>query len=70
MQNYEIYRRMRTIGQAMGCENPDQVQLTISTDYGFTANFLRQLADEIEDSSNEFTDYESYRGTAVIVWPE
>lgn len=67
MQNYKINRR----GPEMfDNETPDQVQLTISTDYGFTADFLRQLANEIEASDNEFTDYESYRGVATIVWPE
>ena len=70
MQNYEIYRRMTTLGQAMGCEEPEQVELRISTDYGHTAHFLRELADEIEASRNEFTDYETYRGVATIVWPE
>lgn len=67
---FEKARRMKTIGQSMGCENPEQVQITISTDYGFTADFLRQLANEIEASDNEFTDYESYRGVASIKWPE
>ena len=67
---FEKNRKMRTIGQSLGCENPMQVELRISTDYGFTADFLRQLANEIEASDNEFTDYESYRGVATIVWPE
>jgi hypothetical protein len=70
MTKFEKNRKMSTLGQAMGCENPAQVQLTISTDYGFTADFLRQLANEIEASDNEFTDYETYRGVARIVWPE
>ncbi len=69
--DFEMTRRMRTIGQSMGCENPEQVQITISTDYGFTADFLRELANETEEASdNELTDYESYRGVASIKWPE
>lgn len=50
-------------------ENPEQVQLRISTDWGYTADFLRQLAIEIESSKEPFTDYESFRGVAQIVWP-
>ena len=69
-KDLELKRRMATMGQAMGCENPAQVQLTISTDYGFTADFLRQLANEIEASDNELTCFETFRGSATIVWPE
>ena len=50
-------------------ENPDQVQLHISTDIGYTADFLRQLANAIEES-NPFLDYETYRGVARISWPD
>lgn len=50
-------------------ENPEQVQLRISTDWGYTADFLRQLASEIESAEEPFTDYESFRGVAQIVWP-
>ena len=66
MQNYEIRRR----GPEMfDNETPDQVQLTISTDYGFTADFLRELANAIENSEDEMDDYETYRGVAEITWP-
>lgn len=51
-------------------ENPAQVQLQISTDIGFTADFLRQLANEIEASEDEIRDYETFRGVARISWPE
>ena len=51
-------------------ENPDQVHLEISTDIGFTADFLRQLANEIEASEEPLEDYESFRGVAKITWPE
>lgn len=51
-------------------ETPEQVQLTISTDYGFTADFLRELANEIENSDNDIEDYETFRGVAKIEWPE
>ena len=50
-------------------ENPDQVQITISTDLGFTADFLRQLANFIE-SEDEPEDFETYRGVAKITWPD
>lgn len=51
-------------------ETPDQVRLEISTDIGFTADFLRQLANEIEASEEPLEDYESFRGVAKITWPE
>jgi hypothetical protein len=50
-------------------ECPDQVQLQISTDIGFTADFLRELANAIEES-DPFEDYETFRGVAKISWPE
>jgi len=45
-----------------------QVQIKISSDYGHTADFLRQLADEIE--VGEPKDFELYRGVASIEWPD
>jgi len=51
-------------------ETPDQVQLTISTDLGYTADFLRYLANAIENSKDEIRDYETFRGVAKIEWPE
>lgn len=50
-------------------ENPDQVHLQISTDLGFTADFLRELANAIENGDT-FEDYETFRGVAKITWPE
>ena len=50
-------------------ENPDQVQLHISTDIGYTADFLRELANAIEES-DPFEDYETFRGVARISWPD
>ena len=50
-------------------ENPAQVHLQISTDLGFTADFLRELANAIENGG-PFEDYETFRGVATISWPE
>lgn len=50
--------------------NPRQVHLEISTDIGYTADFLRQLANAIEESEEEIGDYETYRGVATITWPD
>lgn len=50
-------------------ENPAQVHLEISTDLGYTADFLRQLANEIE-AGDEPEDYETFRGVARISWPD
>lgn len=50
-------------------ENPAQVHLEISTDIGYTADFLRQLANAIEEGDT-FEDYESFRGVARISWPD
>lgn len=66
MQNYEIKRRGPEMFEN---ETREQVQLTISTDYGFTADFLRVLANAIENNENEIDDYETYRGVAQITWP-
>ena len=50
-------------------ENPPQVQLRISTDIGFTADFLRELANNLDDLGM-LEDYETFRGVATIVWPD
>ncbi len=50
-------------------ENPDQVRLEISTDLGFTADFLRELANAIEEGE-PFEDFETFRGVARIIWPQ
>lgn len=50
-------------------ENPAQVRLEISTDLGFTADFLRQLANDIE-AGDEPKDFETFRGVARITWPD
>lgn len=50
-------------------ENPEQVRLHISTDIGYTADFLRELANAIEES-DPFRDYETFRGFASISWPD
>lgn len=50
-------------------EDIPQVQIRISTDYGYTADFLRELANAIEEGE-EFTDFETYRGSACIQWPQ
>lgn len=50
-------------------ENPAQVHLKISTDLGFTADFLRELANAIENRG-PIEDYETFRGVAEITWPE
>ena len=46
-----------------------QVRITITTDYGYTADFLRTLANAIEEG-DEMDMYETYRGVADIEWPE
>ena len=46
----------------------DKVRLEISTDLGFTADFLRELANAIEEG-DEFRDFETFRGVARISWP-
>jgi len=47
-----------------------QVTLKIQTDYGFTADFLRELANKIEEEGEELTTYETFRGCAEIDWDE
>lgn len=50
-------------------ENMPQVTLTISTDLGYTADFLRDLANAIENSEL-FENYETCNGVASIYYPE
>ena len=48
-----------------------QVRLTITTDEGWTADFLRQLANQIEMFGEaRFDEFETYRGMAEIEWPD
>lgn len=47
-----------------------QVTLKITTDYGFTADFLRELANQIEEDGESLTDYETAKGCAEIEWPD
>lgn len=47
-----------------------QVRLSISTDLYYTADFLRELANAIEDEGDELTEFETYRGIAEIDWEE
>jgi len=44
-----------------------QVRIKISSDYGYTAEFLRELADAIEHDTP--VDFEVYRGVATFEWP-
>jgi hypothetical protein len=70
---YKEYNQLkRTNMTHYADETPNQVQLTISTDLGFTADFLRELANAIENDENDepFEDYETFRGVAKITWPE
>lgn len=46
-----------------------QVKLTITTDLGFTADFLRELANRIEIGEDSPTYYENFNGLAEISWP-
>lgn len=48
-----------------------QVKLTITTDYLYTADFLRQLASEIENSGPVLIlNTSSRHGQAKIKWPK
>lgn len=47
-----------------------QVTLTITTDLGFTADFLRQLANRIEEGEDNPTLFETFEGCAEISWPD
>ena len=47
-----------------------QVTLTITTDLGFTADFLRKLANRIEEGEDNPTFFETFEGCAEISWPD
>ena len=49
----------------------EQVKLNITTDKGFTAEFLRELASAIESTKEDkIKTYETFRGCAEIEWTE
>ena len=50
--------------------NPPQVTITITTDYLYTAEFLRDLACAIEDEMTDLDTYETGQGCAEITWPD
>lgn len=47
-----------------------QVELKITTDLYYTAEFLRELATAIEDEGVDLTEMETANGMAEVVWPE
>ena len=47
-----------------------QVRLTITTDLYYTADFLRELANEIENRGDYLNEYEGANGMATITWPD
>ena len=46
----------------------NQVKLVITTDNGYTADFLRELANEIENRSDYLDEFENSHGIAQITW--
>jgi hypothetical protein len=67
MTNKELNRRGPEMFES---ETPDQVVLHIQTDLGYTADFLRYLANAIENSETDIRDFETFRGVAQIEWPD
>ena len=49
---------------------PPQVKLTITTDLYQTADFLRELANAIENEGTDITEIETSVGMAEIDWPD
>lgn len=47
-----------------------QVLITLTSDLYYTADFLRELANAIEDEGTDLEHYETANGDAVINWPE
>ena len=45
-----------------------QVRLVITTDINYTADFLRELANEIENRSDYLDEMETAHGMAEIDW--
>lgn len=60
-------RRQKTYNEHLGDAIP-QVGIRIASDFGHTADFLRELADAIE--KGEPTNFETRRGAATITWPD
>lgn len=47
-----------------------QVVIKVTTDLYYTADFLRDLACQIEDEGTDLTEMETANGMAEIEWPE
>lgn len=47
-----------------------KVRLTITTDLWYTAEFLRELASQIEEWGPYFNTLDTYCGKAKVEWPE
>lgn len=45
----------------------EQVYITITCDEGYTADFLRQLANELEESETMDRTFETFHGIAEVV---
>lgn len=47
-----------------------QVVVKVTTDLYYTAEFLRELANAIEDEGTDLTEMETANGMAEVEWPE
>ncbi len=53
----------------MDKETP-QVVIKVTTDLYYTAEFLRELANQIENEGCDLTEMETANGMAEVEWPD
>ena len=46
------------------------VEIKLVSDFGYTADFLRDLANYIEENGCQPKQFETFRGCAEISWPD
>lgn len=51
-------------------EETPQVVIKVTTDLYYTADFLRELANQIENEGCDLTEMETSHGMAEVEWPE
>lgn len=69
---YDYINDPEVVGEDDDEEIDEQVDIAITCDKGHVAEFLRLLADYIEenDENTDITQFEEYIGCAEVTWPD
>lgn len=61
---YEVDRREKSDKMTY----PPTIRVVVGVDYGYLADFLRQLAQEVENKKEDFDRFDTSEGYATIDW--